>query len=815
MSGADARAAVAAAVATLLGSCALLPVFASADWLGPVTATVVVVLAGGLLLRWAGPRVWAAATDGRPVPGRVAALGVPLVPLTQLFLVGWLLIALYAPARLFGGMLPTWRGATAIAGVFADGSAELREQSTPALPLNGLLALTVLLVGLVAVAVDLIAVAGRQAAIAGAGLLVLYCVPVSTIVGGIGLLPMAAPAAGLALLLWTDQRRRLFRRDRAPGSRVGIGGGALAALRIGLLALVAGLVVGTAVPTLGEGRFASGVATGGAADGAGSVGTRLDPVAALKGQLSLPNPVDLLRVRASVPDPGYLRAIALDVYSPSKGWTIGNLDDSETIAGNADLAPLPARETSRTVQATIRSLQHDDRYLPLLYSPETVAVRGAGAEDWRFDSATSTVFGRNATTAGRTYTVVAEEPRPSVALLQSSAPLAGGAAAVMRRYTVLPPLDPGVTQLVSRVTAGASTPYDKVRAIQEYFTDPANGFVYSLATAPGTSSDNLVNFLTNKKGYCEQFAGAMAVLVRSAGLPARVALGYTPGTTQSDGSRLITSHDAHAWVEVYFDGLGWVPFDPTPIGQGRAVALPWAPQGTSSDPAQNPAAGAVTAAPSQAVRSAVIDKGTPFVPVNLSASQAAWVRPVLIVGGVLVVGAILLALPPWLRARRRRSRFADGSAAALWDELAATARDLGVGWPATRTPRQTARQLAELIRAADPEDGERRVRRPDQAAEAIDAVRRLALAEEAASYARPGSGGDGAASLRTALRTARRGLVRATPWAARLRAALWPASLMTDLAARWAARWADGMATLAARVRTRLRPPERRSGRTA
>jgi transglutaminase-like putative cysteine protease len=790
MKAGDARAAVAAAVATLLGSFAFIPVFTTGGWFWPVTAAIAVVLGVGLLLRGLGPRAWASATEGRS-SGRLGALALPLVPLGQAFAVGWLLIALYAPGRLFGGVLPTWHGARAVAAVLADGSAELREQSTPALPLHGLLALTVVLVGLVAVAVDLVAVAGRQAAIAGVGLLVLFCVPVSTITGGIGLLPLVAPAAGLALLLWTDQHRRLARRSRAEGGSSSAG--ALTAVRVGLLALVGGLVVGSVVPTLREGSFASGVGTGTNGTGSTSVGTRLDPVAALKGQLTLPNPVDLLRVRASVPDPGYLRALALDVYAPEHGWSLGNLDDEETIAGNTDLAPLPARESSRTVRASVRSLQHDDRYLPLLYSPETVTVRGAGAEDWRFDPATSTVFGRNTTTAGRSYTVVAAEPRPTVSLLESSGVLPS-TNPVERHYTQLPPLDPGIISLVSRLTAGSGTQYDKVRSILDYFTDSANGFVYSLSTAPGTSTDDLVNFLTGKKGYCEQFAGAMAVLVRAAGVPARVALGYTPGTTQSDGSRVITSHDAHAWVEVYFADLGWVPFDPTPIGQGRAVQLPWAPHQDPAAAQQNPAAASASgAAPSQSVRTAVIDKDNQFVPLNLPKHRAAWVRPVAIGGSVLFVLAVLVALPPWLRARQRRRRLADGSAGALWDELAATARDLGVPWHASRTPRQTARQLAELVRAAAPEpagDG-RRVRRPDQASEAIDAVRRLALAEEAASYARPGEGADAAATLGTALRTARRGLVRATPRRARLRAQLWPASVMADLAVRtsgWAGR---------------------------
>jgi transglutaminase-like putative cysteine protease len=698
-----------------------------------------------------------------------------------------------------------------VASVLADGSAELREQSTPALPLHGLLALTVVLVGLVAVAVDVVTVAGRQATLAGLGLLVLYCVPVSTITGGIGLLPVVAPAAGLVLLLWTDQHRRLSRRDRPPARRQGLGSGGLAALRIGVFALLAGLVAGAAVPTLTEGAFASGL--GGSGTGS-SVGTRLDPVAALKGELTLPNPVNLLRVRASVRNPSYLRALTLDTYSADHGWTMGNLDDEQTVAGDPALAPLPALEKSRTVRVTVNVLQHNDRYLPLLYSPETVRVRGAGGEDWRFDPASGTVFGRNVTTAGRTYTETASEPRPSVSLLEQSPPLPGGSP-VVDRYTALPPLDPGVNRLVDRLTQGADTPYAQVQAIYAYFTDPANGFTYSLTTRPGTTSDDLTNFLTNKQGYCEQYAGAMAVLVRAAGVPARVALGYTPGARQSDGSRIVTSHDAHAWVEVYFAGLGWVPFDPTPLGIGRAVTLPWAPRAGETEAPTT--ANAATAAPTAtaAFGSARLDKGTPFVPLNLPSERPAWVTPVIATGASLFALLLLGSLPGLVRRRRRRRALADGSAAALWDELAATARDLGFPWQPCATPRQIARRLAELVRGAEPgeETGAaagRHVRRPDSTDTAIDAIRRLALAEEAASYARPGSPA-AAGPLAPALRSARRGLLWAVPRRTRLRARLWPASLMSGLYERASIR----LATLAGRLVGRLIRPGRRTTRAA
>ncbi|MGY1603448.1 transglutaminaseTgpA domain-containing protein [Geodermatophilus sp. SYSU D00815] len=797
----DTTSAVAAALATLLGAFALTPVFATAGWFGPVLATTVVVLAGGLLLRSAGPALWARVARGRPVPPRLGALAVPLVPLGQVALVGCLLVALYAPDAALLGVVPTPTALGDLAGVLADGSAELREQATPALPLRGLLALTVVLVGLVAIAVDLVAVAGRQPALAGLGLLVLYCVPVATITGGIGFTAVAAPAAGLALLLWADQNRRLSRRAQ-PGRRAPLGTGTLLAVRTGVLALVAGLVLGGVVPTLAEGSFTTGLG-GGQGDGS-STGRALDPVAALQGQLTLPEAIDLLRVDASVDDPGYLRAVSLDVYDGEAGWTLSNLDGEESIVDDDRLAPLPDREQGRPITATIDSVGHADRFLPVLTSPQEVDVAGGDDGSWRFDPATGTVFGRDVTTAGLSYEVVASQPRPSVEALEES-PALSATTAVQARYTELPPLDPTVVDLVQQLTADARTPYERVRAVLDHLTDRANGFVYSLSTAPGTTGDDLADFLRLRRGYCEQYAGAMAVMVRAAGVPARVALGYTPGEVQPDGTRLITSDDAHAWVEVYFADLGWVPFDPTPIATERRVELPWAPR---ADTPQEDGPAADTPLPSASATSrptVEIDRDDQFVPLDLPQEQTAgWVRPVLLGGGGALLVVALLATPAALRGLQRRRRLADGSPAALWDELAATARDLGMALHPARTPRQSARHLAGVVTGSAPgAAAQPAVRRPGDGAAtaAVDALRRLALAEEAASYARPGTPGD--PGLADALRTARRGLVRATPRRGRLRAAVWPASLVSGAGRRGAGVLGRRLAAL---LRRRPRP---------
>jgi hypothetical protein len=158
------------------------------------------------------------------------------------------------------------------------------------------------------------------------------------------------------------------------------------------------------------------------------------------------------------------------------------------------------------------------------------------------------------------------------------------------------------------------------------------------------------------------------------------------------------------------------------------------------------------------------------------------VRRVLIGAGLALLVIALVAVPGSARAVQRRRRLAQRTAAALWDELGATALDTDVPLHPAWTPRQTARELASVLHRPGGE--------PDEAA--ADAVHRLALAEEAASYGPP-RGALAPPELITAVRTARRGLLRAVPRRARLRALLWPASLFAGTGTRMAAatsRWA-------------------------
>ncbi len=141
-----------------------------------------------------------------------------------------------------------------------------------------------------------------------------------------------------------------------------------------------------------------------------------------------------------------------------------------------------------------------------------------------------------------------------------------------------------VARLSEQLTAGAPTSYDAVLAVERHFQED---FSYSEEPASGTRP--LRTFLLDTRtGYCQQYSGAMALMLRMAGIPARVVSGFSPGAPDLDEDGLFTVRDtdAHSWVEVYFVGIGWVPFDPTP--SVSPADLQSAPTAAAATPGRSP-----------------------------------------------------------------------------------------------------------------------------------------------------------------------------------------------------------------------------------
>jgi hypothetical protein len=217
----------------------------------------------------------------------------------------------------------------------------------------------------------------------------------------------------------------------------------------------------------------------------------------------------------------------------------------------------------------------------------------------------------------------------------------------------------GVYSLARRITAGQTTEYGAVKAIESYL-----GEQYRYSEFAPIERLALRTFLLDvHRGYCQHFSGAMALMLRMVGVPARVAAGFSPGRPDSDGNYEVTDFDSHSWVEVYFNGIGWVTFDPTPPGSpaqsrtsglGASIASPASSQADLKGDRRRKTNGASPGA--------ALDGSSPGgSPVLLSA----WVWGGLL-AGLAVAGVVTL--------RRRRSVVDDLDDAYLREAMAALRR---------------------------------------------------------------------------------------------------------------------------------------------
>jgi transglutaminase-like putative cysteine protease len=266
----------------------------------------------------------------------------------------------------------------------------------------------------------------------------------------------------------------------------------------------------------------------------------------------------VLKVAAS--QPAYWRAMVFDQYT-SHGWLSTDPVDQRRIPAGSDLLrPADAKRTDLTQQVTV--LTPRGNYLvgasqPVIFSQSVVAQAYPDAPSRAIDlvSAQSTSPIAN----GTQYSVVSQVSTATAADLRAAG--RSYPAEVQRRYVPLPVVPDRVRQLALRLTTPYANPYDKAVAVETYL----RSLPYSLdIPAPPPDRDGVDFFLFDVgSGYCDYFASAMAVMLRSVGVPARVVSGYATGEPQGDGTFLIKDSDSHTWTEVYFPGYGWIPFEPS------------------------------------------------------------------------------------------------------------------------------------------------------------------------------------------------------------------------------------------------------------
>jgi hypothetical protein len=436
------------------------------------------------------------------------------------------------------------------------------------------------------------------------------------------------------------------------------------------------------------------------------------------------------------------------------------------------------------------------------------------------------VFSTRDTAEGLTYEVTTSEPQPTAETLKKSEP---APPAIRERYLELPEnLPPEIGALARQVTKQNASPYEQAVQLQEFFTKEG-GFTYSLATQ-GHNDSALTDFLIrNRTGYCEQFASSMAVLARILGIPARVAIGYTGGSNFS-GEWQVRTHDSHAWPELYFEGTGWLRFEPTPTGgggQGSATlpsySLPEIAPASTDVPTSSPTSGPSAAdlpngsASNRGDRAFDPDFGGVPIAVDEGVPLAGKIGIGFVI--LLLIASIPGALRTALRARRRRFYSHEIKVSAddpgVWDPAIPQPTDVtsirAYRWePAVRAAwAELDDALCDYGMARQPNESPRALARrlPEQYefdAEATASLARIATVVERMLYARtPGEVG----SLRGDLHRVRRALAASVTRGRRIRAVLLPPSTLLRMRAM-GGRVLDGFDRL---ENIRLRRPARKN----
>ena len=266
-------------------------------------------------------------------------------------------------------------------------------------------------------------------------------------------------------------------------------------------------------------------------------------------------------------------AVRFTISSPvERNWHTGSYDtytgdgwvrSGETVPLNGSLAGPPGASTRVESSVTIET---ERETVPAPW--QAVSVEGALTQTAQVDER-GTIRPGVSLRPGETVTVQSAVIDPSPASLREAG--TDYPAAIEERYTQLPESTPdrvGTRTAAILEEAGAETPYDQAVALEEYF---ATEYAYSLSVDQPTGDVADAFLFEMDAGYCTYFATTMAVMLRSQGVPARLATGYDSGQAVSDTEYVVRGQDAHAWVMVYVPEHGWVEFDPTPAaGRDRA-----------------------------------------------------------------------------------------------------------------------------------------------------------------------------------------------------------------------------------------------------
>lgn len=415
----------------------------------------------------------------------------------------------------------------------------------------------------------------------------------------------------------------------------------------------------------------------------------LAPLVDVRGRLASPNPTVLFRVEAS--RAAYWRIAGLAEFDGAV-WGLDE-EDVQNSAGALDAAPSELPFAENVQRYEIAAL--GGPYAPVVASP--VQLRATSRDLYYENDSGTLLVDENGLAEGDEYGIASAEidPSPSqlVAATSDSPPIPG-----LLEVPDTPEIET-LAEIARSLVPDDGLPYSAALALQTWFRDE---FAYSLDAPPLAGPDAMLEFVERRTGYCEQFAGTFATMMRLLGHPARVAVGFTPGRLVAESTWEVSANHAHAWPEVWFDGIGWLLFEPTP-GRGAPNAG-WTGVAPQQDESQ-PATATTTVTPTSTTPP---DSPTPTTtPVTSVATVTPGLTPtkvgdagssiaivVWLMASIVAGGSWLGAVPVIARrltgpdSRNERERLVRA-----WRRLIETHRLFGSRWPSSLTALETAELL--------------------------------------------------------------------------------------------------------------------------
>ncbi|WP_396133484.1 DUF3488 and DUF4129 domain-containing transglutaminase family protein [Arthrobacter sp. 1088] len=674
------------AVAVLGAAISLNGVFRGWAWFMPLITTVVVVALTLAILRTL----------------RIQPLVTTLGALAAL---AGILSFTFCRQDSFLGFIPTTGTFAAVGRLIKRAAETVVSESAPVAPNAGIVFVTCACLGLLVILIDALAVPLSMPAASGIGLLAVMVVPATIKPQSVGVAGFVGATVGYLLILgcshWFAPDARL--QSGAPRSS----GQIRRSLVTGVLALGLALVVPLAIPGFETGTFPQGsrLSPWGTSNG-------LNPMITLGNSLRSPTGAGRITYSTSSSAATYLRSVTIDHFD---GETWAPDDRSATRRAGVDRIE-PGYSIQGEVVNAVTSINaglFTSPYLPAPFAP--VSVNGLNGR-WTWDPATLSIMSTETSTLAQRYVVFSAAPKISAQALSQAT---GKPKSISEDFLRVPGNLPSIVrQTAEQVTSSAGNNYAKALAIQKYLR--SSEFTYSLQAPVQNGYDGnglsvLADFLAVKSGYCVHFSSAMAVMARVEGIPSRIAVGYAPGRLTGETVALVgqgsfpeyevDARDAHAWPELYFEGLGWVPFEPTP---SRGVVPEYATE--SSVPGS-----LSTNADEKDVPGTAVTPPPTTVPLPGGDAQTAGSAPrdplptvIATIAAVLLLAAFL-GSPRLSRVVVRRRRLnpkepADrgspdayhDSAALAWAEL----RDLATDYGVPSTPSETPRHFSSRLRSS-------------------------------------------------------------------------------------------------------------------